>query len=371
MPGPIHELISLPTVASIRVELEPTYNAIHSLILLVRSKNLSGLNDWVTRTAGALTPEELHTHSLVVIGFHYAITPLESWSSFPAYIGHLEALTPIALRDKLLNAYAKISPRGDEEPGECVENPFPVDMDPVLENVDTFLDFLRERFAPSHIDEGLESEAYTYIVDPPAMQRLIVSHLRKMWEEHLAPEWDRVTPMLKDAVTAFRQIDFSNMSKLEAARSITDQELNEEKWGMLLERVEQVVFIPSAHVGPYLGSFLADNTLRVLFGARLPEGIKMHAPDLSRAEIIVRLNALADDNRLRILKFIAENGEQRSQNIMSHLEFSQSAASRHLKQLTATGFLSERRCEGAKCYDINPELVEDTLYAISNFLLFP
>ncbi len=107
----------------------------------------------------------------------------------------------------------------------------------------------------------------------------------------------------------------------------------------------------------------------MFFGAKIPNGVQFHAPDLSRAEIAVRLNALADDTRLRILKLISEVGEQRSQDIMQSLDLSQSAASRHLKQLSATGYLFERRFSGAKCYKLNPQRIKDTLHAIAVFLL--
>ena len=50
------------------------------------------------------------------------------------------------------------------------------------------------------------------------------------------------------------------------------------------------------------------------------------------------------------------------------LDLSQSAASRHLKQLSATGYLIERRREGAKCYSLNPDRIEATLQALANFL---
>ena len=83
----------------------------------------------------------------------------------------------------------------------------------------------------------------------------------------------------------------------------------------------------------------------------------------------MRLNALADDTRLRILKLISEKGELRSQDIMQSLDLSQSAASRHLKQLSATGYLFERRHSGAKCYKLNPQRIKDTLQAVSIFLL--
>ena len=83
----------------------------------------------------------------------------------------------------------------------------------------------------------------------------------------------------------------------------------------------------------------------------------------------MRLEALADDNRLRILRMIAERGEVHSQEIIDELELSQSATSRQLTQLSAAGFLKERRCDGAKCYALNGERVKDTLKALANFLL--
>jgi len=190
---------------------------------------------------------------------------------------------------------------------------------------DSYLDFLRERFGPEKVDEELEAQAYSLVVDPPAMQDLIVSHLRKMWDEYLAPEWERTEPMLRDAVKAFRQTDLSNKSRLEAAEFITGQELKEEKWGPAFER----------------------DTLWMLFGARVPEGVQFHSPDLNRAEIAVRLDALADDVRLRILRLIAEKGELQSQEIMATLGLSQSAASRHLN--ATSSILSESKT----CYTLS------------------
>jgi ArsR family transcriptional regulator len=235
--------------------------------------------------------------------------------------------------------------------------------------VDNYINFLRSRFSPKLIDAEIEAQAYTYAIDPIAMQELIVSHLGHMWNSYLAPEWERVLPMLQDSVRAFRAYDFSGMSEFEIAQTITGQKLDSMEWETKLGSVERVVYIPNAHIGPYIGHVHVGNAMGLVFGARLPEGALIDAPDLSRAEMLVRLNALADDTRLRILKLVADQGEQRSQDIMNRLELSQSASSRHLKQLSATGYLNERRCEGAKCYSLNPERLEDTLCAIRNFLL--
>ncbi len=59
------------------------------------------------------------------------------------------------------------------------------------------------------------------------------------------------------------------------------------------------------HVHPEFGK-----TWWLLFGARIPEGVQLYAPDLSRAVILIRISALTDDSSLRILKLISEEGEQ-------------------------------------------------------------
>jgi DNA-binding transcriptional ArsR family regulator len=369
MPGPAEDFIVMPDIPPITVSLEPAQNALNSLLLLIKAEKTSGLGDWVVRTAAALTPEELEMHELVMIGFHYALLPEQTWPSFPAYVDHLAASDPIALRDKMLKTYAKFRPLNGEECSEMCDEPAAVDTEAMLASADAYLDFLRERFGGPHMNEKREARAYEYVIDPPAMQELIVTHLRKMWAEHLAPEWKRVKPMLQDAVRAFGHVDFSAMSRLEAAHLVIGQTLKDEYWERALEKAERVIFVPTAHIGPYLGKFWAGDNLWIMFGARLPEGVQFDAPDLSRAEIIVRLSALADDNRLRILRLIAERGEQRSQDIMKRLELSQSATSRHLKQLSATGYLIERRCNGAKCYELVPERIRDTLRAVEVFLM--
>ena len=371
MPAPEPDFIVAPAAAPVRVALEPAHNVINSLGLIFKAGELSGLDEWVTRTAEALTPEQRHTNDLVVSGLYYAVYPGQSWPSFPAYVDRLAAQDPTVLRDRIFNAYAQVKKCGEGEhchPPDPAMKQTSVDVAPLLESVDAYLAFLTERFPAENVDIEVESEAHRYLNDPPAMQSLIVSHFRDMWERVLSPEWGRVAPMLQASVDAFQQLDLGDLSRLEAAQRVIGREL-EEKWEPVFEQVGRLIFVPSAHVGPYVLMFRFGDTLWVMFGARIPEGVQVHAPDLSRAEILVRLNALADDTRLRILKFISEGGEQHSQDIMTRLDLSQSATSRHLKQLSATGYLNERRCEGAKCYALNPQRIEDTLRAVSVFLL--
>jgi DNA-binding transcriptional ArsR family regulator len=357
------ESVVMPGVATVDVRLDSVQAIIQSLVLMVRSEELSGLSPWIYETASALTAEQKITHKLVVIGFHYAVIPSRLWKDFPTYLAHLENSDPLILRDKVLDFYLTYEPCG--KAGKQIEGT----RDSLLADVDFFLEYLGTRFGEDLVDREIEVKAHQLLNDPDKMQGVIVSHLKFMWQEFYQAEWERITPMLTDAVMAFEEIDFSSMSREEAAKYITGKDFNEEHWNLNSEEINQLVFVPSTHTGPYLGRFQYKNALGVVFGARLPKDTKIHAPDLSINEITIRLSALADDVRLHILKLIAEEGELRSQVIMEKLELSQSAASRHLNQLSATGYLIERRCSGAKCYSLNGERVQDTLKAVSAFLL--
>jgi ArsR family transcriptional regulator len=271
-------------------------------------------------------------------------------------------MPPHEMRDKLLNAYLNL-------PCLSVPDVQEIAVDQVLESADSFLDFLRQRFSDEHVDPELERHAYAYLVDPPSMHKMITTHLRHVWNRYLEPEWQRIVPMLTDAVSAFSQSDLQGMNKLQAFQYVTGQTPDQDHWRKMLAKHRRLVFIPSAHVGFYLGRVHFEDTLGIIFGARLPEGTPFEAPDLSRAEILTRLGTLADDTRLRILRLVAEEGEKCSQEIMQQLQLSQSATSRHLSQLSATGYLQTRRREGANCYRLNGLRIEDTLNALTMYLM--
>jgi DNA-binding transcriptional ArsR family regulator len=81
----------------------------------------------------------------------------------------------------------------------------------------------------------------------------------------------------------------------------------------------------------------------------------------------MRLNALADDTRLRILELLAQKGELGTPDVKTRLELSQSAASRHLEHLTATGYLIARRQQGVNLYQLNLDQIDHTFNALKEF----
>ncbi len=361
MPAPEASLVSPVSESNISFGLEPTFNALHSLMLLTKVDHLSGLDEWVTRTAAALPPDRRYMNQIVLIGVHYAVIPTRSWSSFPLYLEDLARQDPSVLRDRVFTAYFSI---GKEKGGSTVGLMKPA-VSEMLADQALYFSFLRERFGS--FDEEIEAEAHGLLNDPPKLKETVVSHLRYMWTHVMSSEWERVLPLLQTCVDAYRPIDFSGKSIMEAIQQVVEQKPDE--WCQKIAgEADRVVFVPSAHIGPYQGRYMVNRTLYFLFGMRQPRGAVNLSPELSRSELLVRVTALADDTRLRILHFIAHNGEQRSPDIIRQLDLSQSAASRHLQQLSATGYLVERWREGSKWYSLNADRIDDTFRALSRFL---
>lgn len=362
---PLPAYIEQPVREANHIALHPVRNTIASMMLVAKDEDMPGTGAWVAQVREKISTDELLRHRLVVIGFFHAILPENDFPSFSDYLDDMQRSDPVALRDKMLNTYAHICINCSEE----VRTSKP-DWKMVLSSPEAYVGFLIDHFGKDLVEADLETKAYEYVVDPPAMRKLIVDHMRWFWNEYMSQEWARTEPMLRASVKAFQNAKLENMSRLEMARYITGQDLDEELWGKKsLNSAERVVFIPNPHIGPYMTRFHFRDTLGVVFGARLPEDASVRIPELDRAEIVARMSALADDTRLRILQMILENGEMRSQDIIEAVGLSQPSVSRYLTQLIVTGFLQERRVNGAKAYALNRERIEKTLNAIHNFLL--
>jgi ArsR family transcriptional regulator len=352
------------------VRIEPALNAFGSMLLVAKADDEPGFHDWVTKTRSQMSSEERFRHKLVTIGFHYAILPQTPGMTFEAYLGDLEATPPSKLRERLLKAYTETC---HTEESQKFRNQ-PVDWDEVLSSAKNYVDFLRTRFGEEATDEEVETRAHEYVIDPAALKQLVTGHIRWFWKNHLQAEWNRVRPMLEESARAFNQIDYGDMTRLEMIEFVTGKDINSEtkwesKWGKEILKTKELIFVPNAHIGPYMRADQIQDTFYIYFGAHLPEGSDVRVPELDRAEIVSRISALADDTRLQILRMIAENGEMRSQEIMEATNLSQPSVSRYLSQLTAAGYLQERRANGAKAYILNRDRIEKTLRAVSAFLL--
>lgn len=348
--------------AKLSLGIEPAPNILTSMQFINSVEALSGLGEWVTRTAAQLSPAQLHRNRLVFDGIYYAVQPVQRWPSFTTYLDNLGSIDPAILRDRLLAQIA--CPLTPSNPERRVL----ISHADLLASADAYLNFVRAHFET--IDEAIEREAHALLCDPPALQRVATSHIRELWDSSMAAEWERVLPMLQESVAAFERLDLAGKSSSEVVRLVTGQE-PDEKWERLVAEAQQIVFVPSAHIGPYLRKCLARPIMWLVFGARLPEGAPVSGSALSRSDLLVRLGALTDDTRLRVLALLAQHDELCAQDIMTMLDLTQSATSRHLRQLSATGYITERRREIAKCYTLNRARLGDTFRAVEQFLAQP
>lgn len=347
------------------VMIEPALNAFGSMFLISKGEDQPGIHDWITKTRAQMSTEERFRHKLVTIGFHYSILPQKAGITFETYLQDLESTPPSELRERLLKAYENVCLTEEAQKDQSRS----VDWDEILSSAKNYVDFLRFRFGEELTDEEVETRAYQYVIDPAALKQLVTGHIRWFWKNYLQAEWTRVRPMLEESAKAFNQIDMSDMTRLEIIQFVTGKEYNESKWGEELDQAKNLIFIPNAHLGPYIHHAKIEDNFYIYFGAHLPEGSEIHIPELDRAELVSRLSALADDTRLNILQMIAERGEMRSQEIMEATSLSQPSVSRYLSQLTATGYLQERRESGAKVYILNKDRIEKTFKAVHAFLV--
>lgn len=361
------ELVAPQRTVTVTFSLEPVYNFVSTLLLLDEAEGTSGFSEWVEQTAARMSPERRRTHRLLLEGLSaWGYLEVASWPSVPVWLDDLSARDPFAMRDRVVE---RLSAKASKVLGDD-GGPLPTRAQ-LLADCTAYLSIV-ERLCchkgEKTFDSLLYEEVHVLLNDPPAMQKLFVAHLRAMWDEVVSPEWERNLPMLQESVAAFESLDYGGKLVAEIISWVVGREAPA-KWQEWQAEVEHLIFIPSAHIGPYLMLIEHDDKRgRIIFGARIPEGTAVRSPALSRSELLMRLSALADDTRLRIVELLAREGELGAQEIMSHLELSQSSASRHLRQLSATGYLIERRHEGAKCYRLNRDRIDDTMDALKEFM---
>lgn len=339
-------------------------NAFVSMVLVVNDENEAGIHEWVTRTLSKMSPEERSRHKLVTNGLYFAVVPQTYAGTFEAYIDLLDATPPSKFREQLLAGYDYVFTQYIEEMPDRRKP----DWNHALISPQNYVAQLIEIFGEDRADVEIETKAYEYVIDPAALKQLVVSHIRWFWNTHLKSEWDRVLPMLIESANAFNGQNLNGLNREELFRFITGKEKNDSKWLTFIEPVSELYFLPNPHIGPYIRTAIVRDTAYVVFGAHLPEGSTIHIPELDRADIVSKLSALADDTRLTVLRLLAERGEMRSTEIMDEVKLSQPSISRYLAQLTANGYLNEKRVNSAKVYSLNSDRIEKTLHAVAAYL---
>lgn len=350
------DILPPPRTVTVQVTLAPVLNLLYSMTLLDWSEANSGFSTWITQTAQSM-PAELRRNNRIA-SFLTELVEEEAFKheSFPTFLAHLETMDFAVLLSRIV---AQIT----QKHGLTI-NASAASRDAYLAHMVA---------AVSHKDKGDDSDTEVFgavfdlMLDPPAAKTFLIGHLKAMWERYLEPEWARVSPMLVETCSMFQQLDLNDLTPLEAIQAITGRDMS--LWEDDDSEQETLIFVPSAHIGPYLTKLKApDASAYIMFGARVPEGLPSQSTELSLREMLVQLNALADESRLHILELLTHHRELTSVDFQTRLGLSQSAASRHLRQLVATGYLNERRRDLNKLFSLNPRRVTETTAALQMLL---
>jgi len=356
------DFILAPSTVAVEIRLDEVGTLINSLKMLSAEDFHSGLHEWISRTAAEIGEERLKLNQQLCNVCEHLHADIQA-DSFPEFIQALKKVNPDSVGEYVVS-WMREKPNypGDEA---------------MLTSRETYLNYVYALMNEHYTSKGETmdldewGENWDFFTQPALVMEKLNEHLPFMWEHYLKAEWKRVKPMLEEAVDAFSTLDYSNMTAYDAIEAVTGRNMRgrdffEEK----LERMEKLVFIPNAHLGPYIswGESHVQRTFIFFFGARPPKNVKMKSTALSRSELLVRLNALADETRLKMIELLTQNEEMCAQDFITTLDLSQSSASRHLRQLTASGYLTERRRDVAKCYTLNPDRIEDTVRALKEFL---
>lgn len=339
-----------------KIAVEPALNALASLYMVHLTHDYSGLAQWAIDTENSLNRKQMQNNKMVFEGLFDFIELDQSWGSFEEFLSDLEEIDSQVLVDRIIDKSTR------EREGEYAEDPslsMPSHAE-LLADRELFITHKQRMSSHKPKDAKFLSKVHDLLNAPNELKNLLVAHLSEMWNTHLKGEWKRISPLLQESVRALRNVDLTEMSPKEAIRTIIGRDLIKSGYFEDVADLEQIVFIPSAHIGPYALFFFSKGITKVLFGAQQSERFEEGTTALSRSDLLVRLTALADDSRLQILELLTENKQLYAQEIADILQLSQSSISRHLIQLSATGYLNERRDKKGKCYTVNSERIEDT-----------
>lgn len=357
-------LIGPSKSARITFGAEPAHNGLGSLWFINSDQWEPG--SWPMQVAAQLSPAERAAHRQFTETAAALLTD-HSWPSFPAWLDHLAAQKP---EDLALSAMENLLCKTRTRLG--IDHDLPTAAE-LLADRSAYMALVKRILAAEDCEEECEEaeQEYLRLADPQVRAGHVadmLGHLRLMWERFLAQEWERTWPTIQDSVAAMQSLSLSGMSTADAILKVVDRDVLPAEWEKWIPTVDEIRFIPSIHIGPYMMVVqMSQRVVRILTRAYSPAGATIHTPALSRSDLLVRLTALADDTRLRIIEMAVRQGELTTQDLIDQLGLSQSSASRHLTQLAANGYLVAEPQQRTKRYRLNLQRIANTARALVEF----
>lgn len=107
-------------------------------------------------------------------------------------------------------------------------------------------------------------------------------------------------PRLGFSVAAFGSVELPLGGVSERLEFIAGSDFIHDEWVQIASKAEEVVGVPSVHIGPYMILFEFDGRRASIVGrARVPDGASVHSSALDHSDLLMRLDAISDSTRMR------------------------------------------------------------------------
>jgi DNA-binding transcriptional ArsR family regulator len=340
---------------AIRISPETVYNILCSVCIV--DQEVQNLSPWVDHTRSILNESD---RSLCGQSCEAAQFVPQGWNaSFDDWLAYFAALDAATIRRTILENL--LSMARWYLPGQVLPDIALLGQDRLA--FGNLVHDIHRSIGEETCEDKIDKEFAT-ILNPEAWRDSLSAFLSRIWSDSLRAEWTRVQSMVDDSVRAFRETLIPGANLEERLCFLTGRDSVPALWMGIFERMEEIIWVPSPHIGPYLLLFHRnDRQAWFVSRTRLPKGSSIHSVLLDRADLLIRLNALGDPVRLEIVQMAAKDALT-TQMAMDSLGLTQSSASRHLTQLAATGILSVDTGEKTKRYSLNKPRYEEIIQSL-------
>ncbi|MDX6476881.1 MAG: hypothetical protein QOH95_2392 [Gaiellaceae bacterium] len=212
--------------------------------------------------------------------------------------------------------------------------------------------------------------------DPGALLERFLEVLAEYWNAAFAEEWERLEPLLAEAVVdAGRQVAAGGLYSLFAglSRKLRVDPAREEigidiphHHRVAVTESNRLTLVPSVFVWPHV-RVNCDEPFPLSLVYPAPFVARDARPRIPDAELLRLLKVLGDDTRLRALRLIAE-APRSTQELAPLVGISEAGLSKHLRLLADGGVVEPRREGYYVLYSLVPDRLEPLSAAVLRYL---
>jgi ArsR family transcriptional regulator len=344
-------LVGRPTLAMEFVVSAPL-DLVVTLVLVYRAPEMGAQADpWCAATREAMGPElrqlldtlygcsgrGIYFAEELLMGFD-PLAPDRRDAEYAAYRAYLANQTPEWFVEALRRAVRRVQ----QEVRDVRPDPAPGDR------------AAWQQFIEPGLQRADPTEIVRYATNPADLKAAVLTLYDAYEERFHAADFAAASEALHGAAERAERLHESYLD--EAFADMTGYRLPPEIEHAARE-VERAIFVPCAHLGPFLSYVLYPPELVVYFDAARP----LDRPVRQNGRVVeeqategdlAALRALADGTRLKIIAILRER-ELYAQEVVGRLGISQSAVSRHLSMLESAGIVRVRPANGMKYYAVN------------------